>query len=399
MDVVALADVFLDRFMSVFSKPQFENFKAYEMGLFTVEKNRTVNRMANENDYGKDQSSLNRFVTQSPWLPHELRSKIREQVGLQLDPEQVVYEIVDDSVTEKFGKKMEDASWNYSAMEKQVVFGHDFVTLFIRQGDFASPADLRLYVSEENAAKGKKPFKTKIEMAEAMLRASPAKQKRITLFDAWYACEDLFRLCSDTGRTFVARLKENRVFYLNGKRTNVELACKKIFRGNGKPLRVRETDCLVFPAVTVPLEDGRVVRLAFAKRLKDGAALVVASNDLDASAEELVKHYSVRFDTETFYRDAKQNLGLGEYRFRKSHGVLIHGLLVVTAYLILALVRISSRLSAFVRSKIRTFGDVVQAFRTSLEQRLVQAVHDLTLEGLSLKEIYGRIGLTKNAKH
>lgn len=398
MNALALVDTLFERFQDVFSKPQFENFQAYIKGLYVLDKNRTVNRMSKENDFQKNQSTLNRFVTVSPWLANDLRKSIRKEMRLKLDSKQVAYEIIDDTVTEKTGKKMEDTSLFFSTQDKGLVLGHDLVTLFVKQGEFYSPSDLRLYVSKENALRDKKPFKTKLRLAQELLHSSPANCKRITLFDSWYSNEDLFKFCDESKRVFVGRLKSNRLLYVNEKQFSVEKLCKVVFRGKGVVRTLRKTECLVFPYADVVLEGGRKVRLGFAKRISDGAVLVVVSNDFHATSFELLVHYSVRFDTEVFYRDAKQNLGLGEYRYRKSHGVLIHGLLVVTAYLILTLVRTSSRLSAFLKSKVRTLGDMVLAIRTNVEQRLVQSVHDLTLQGIGLKEIYSRIGL-KNAKH
>jgi len=52
--------------------------------------------------------------------------------------------------------------------------------------------------------------------------------------------------------------------------------------------------------------------------------------------------YFKRVLTETFYRDSKQHIGLGQYQMRKFDGIIRHWHLVFTAYILLILVNLQS---------------------------------------------------------
>jgi hypothetical protein len=44
------------------------------------------------------------------------------------------------------------------------------------------------------------------------------------------------------------------------------------------------------------------------------------SNKLDMKADKMLNVYAKRWKIDSFYRDAKQNLGMEEYEMRKLHG-------------------------------------------------------------------------------
>lgn len=95
-------------FKSMFSKPQFENFKRYLSGLI-ISDNKTLTAISSKFLEGVDQSNLNRFLTQSDWSPqelNELRLKLLEK-NTRLGSKKKGIIIIDDSLIDKTGKKIE----------------------------------------------------------------------------------------------------------------------------------------------------------------------------------------------------------------------------------------------------------------------------------------------------
>lgn len=79
------------------------------------------------------------------------------------------------------------------------------------------------------------------------------------------------------------------------------------------------------------------VRLVITKEKLDSKKFnFFFTNLLNASSEEILIHYSVRWEIETFYKEAKQNLGLGKSYLRRQQGALIHWRLVFAAYVLAA---------------------------------------------------------------
>jgi len=80
-----------------------------------------------------------------------------------------------------------------------------------------------------------------------------------------------------------------------------------------------------------------VVRLAVSREA-DGFHFYV-SNRVDWTGRRVVEAYRRRQSMEVYYRDVKQNLGLGGYQLRSGRGAIIHCHLVYAAYTLLALLR------------------------------------------------------------
>ncbi len=64
----------LNSFSSCFSKPQFNNFSLFATAL-AVSQHSTVSRLAAFAP-DKDQSSLNRFLTESPWQEAAVKDRL-----------------------------------------------------------------------------------------------------------------------------------------------------------------------------------------------------------------------------------------------------------------------------------------------------------------------------------
>ncbi len=95
----------LDPFRGCFSKPQWFHFRTYLGGLIYGEKGeKNISDIADNMIYGRDQSSLNRFITQSRWDARRIdNTRQSEFIGNKKGGTL----ILDDTIIEKWGKSME----------------------------------------------------------------------------------------------------------------------------------------------------------------------------------------------------------------------------------------------------------------------------------------------------
>jgi hypothetical protein len=87
------------------------------------------------------------------------------------------------------------------------------------------------------------------------------------------------------------------------------------------------------------LKDAQRVRVVVSYDNPDleGEPNFYCSNKLDMKADKLLNVYAKRWKIDSFYRDAKQNLGMEDYEMRKIEGVRRHLAMVLIAHTLLVL--------------------------------------------------------------
>jgi hypothetical protein len=162
MDVV---EELLEQYRPCFSKPQYENFSTYTVDLITCEGKKNIQAINRTFMDPKDQSSLNRFLTQSHWSLQSVQNQRLSQAQEKIkDPKQQVgYVLLDNTINQKTGKHIEDAGYHFDSKIDKAVWGHDVVTAHYVNGDVDYQLNLSLYVKKETCQQKKMEFKTKIQ--------------------------------------------------------------------------------------------------------------------------------------------------------------------------------------------------------------------------------------------
>lgn len=82
--------------------------------------------------------------------------------------------------------------------------------------------------------------------------------------------------------------------------------------------------------------------------------------------------FSERNWVEVFYREAKNWLGLSEYQVRDAKSMKRHWILVFTAYTFILWHQLTGGIRRYWATQpLKTFGQVMEAFRTAVEFRFV----------------------------
>jgi len=384
----------LQQFRPCFSKPQFRNFSPYILGLVTCEDKRknveAINRCFVE---ARDQSTLNRFLTASPWSLQRLEDQrlALARENLPVPEGSTGYLIIDDTLNKKTGLHMEEAGYHYDSSEGRPVWGHSLVTTHYINWGVEHPVRLDLYVKRKACLKEGRAFKTKIQLACQQIEAftPPAGTSTVVAFDSWYFCLQIVEAARARGWDWVTQAESNRIVHIEGERVNVTRLAERLPARRFRKVKVRG-EAFALYGLEVWMPKAGKVRMVVSREL-DGFHFYV-TNRLDWTDRQVLEAYKVRQTIDVFYRDVKQNLGLEEYQMRKGRGAITHWHLVFTAYTLLTLLRQSLRQGSNRLGKcLATLGDVCRWVKRQCFRRLVDWLYQKFKQQTKPETIYRRL--------
>ena len=367
----------LEEFKPCFSKPQFRNFTTYTLGLIACEGEKNIDSINRNFMNAKDQRSLNRFLTHSPWNLQRFEEKRLSlaQTRLPVEKGSTGYLIIDDTINRKTGKRMEEAGYHFDSAEGKAVWGHDIVTTHYVNGETEYPVRFSLYVKKETCREEQRIFKTRIQLAIEQINAfkPPTDTKVVVPFDSWFFCSQIVEAITDRGWDWVSQAESNRIIHWKGEELNVTELALQLPEKQFKTVKVKG-EAYTLCGLGAWMQKVGDVKLVVAKQA-DGFHFYV-SNRLDWSERQVLEAYKVRQSIDVFYRDVKQNLGLEEYQMRRGRGAIIHWHLTFNAYTLLALLRRSVfSVSKLLGRCLSTLGDVCRWVKDQCFRRLVDWIY------------------------
>ena len=184
-----LVEHYAPYFVDVFSAEAFIQFKRYLSGLI-VSENKTVdgiNRLVVHES--RNQSSLNRLLTESPFCLTELnqgRLKLLDNVpGTRVKPKGVVS--VDDTLLTHYGRHFEQIAKLYDHVQGCYVWAHNLVTLHYSDDRTDYPLLFELWrpADLEAIEQGLLVAGLKLKASKSALKASDPKKWRQYLVGVW----------------------------------------------------------------------------------------------------------------------------------------------------------------------------------------------------------------------
>jgi len=362
-----LLDAFFGKFDSVWSRPnQAKGFRAYALGLLSEAHRKNIEALSAkiiEEPY----QSLHHFLTDAPWDAEEVNRRRIE--ALQADPRTAARPegvlILDDTGVPKKGDSTEGVKRQYIGQLGKTANGQVFVTSHYADARCHWPVDLVPYVPDTWLPQGKEDpdFQTKIEQALDLVERAVARgiPFRAVVADSWYGSNVGFiKALEERGRPYVVELKPaQRVFVrLAGEIASNEHRLKEALSLLGRD---------AFRPVRLPSADGTtrevfVARLELKiKKLSGKRRVIVVTTRPDDPAgdddlrflltsvvqlrdPQVAQTYALRNWIEVFYREAKDDLGAGQYQVRDLASIQRHWQMVFVAYSLLVLLRRQGRL-------------------------------------------------------
>lgn len=273
--------------------------------------------------------------------------------------------IADDTTVNKRGKGIEGIGKVFDHKDHSYKVGFKALVLSLWQGKSFLPLDFSLHSEKGN--KADKPFgltkeelsrqtyktriagtpganrKTELTVAKTIILMEMIKRawkKGIhadyLLVDSWFVNEALISFILKSSMYLLGMCKmDKRLYDFNGKKYNARQLLNRFKRTKAK--RARKINARYYEAVVV--YKGIRIKLFFSRfnNQKDWSLLLTDNYDL--TFEKAVEIYQIRWSTEVFFKEAKQNLHLGKCQSGNFDAQIADISIVFSAYLMLSLRR------------------------------------------------------------
>jgi len=289
-------------------------------------------------------TTLTRFLNHHDTFWREMEKRFQAVIQC---PGSTNVVIADDSLLGKRGKQIPSVSKAYDHCTHHfknaqtiLTIGENINGLFYPLKILFSQNKEKPSSKQKTTCKGKKKLQarrkkeqqqTKNDMLVNWLKAHP-ESTDVIVADSWYTNAYLIEACHDwIHSTFIGQLKGNLILRVDHKRMNVNelVSTSKMNRCvhlNGKTIQYR--------SYNVQIQSIRIPVKIVVTQLENGARAALVSSDSQLSGEDIIRYYAQRWSIESFFKMAKQNLGLGDCHLRSQKAHRHYMILVSIAYLI-----------------------------------------------------------------
>ncbi len=303
----------------------------YVTGLILLDQRQTQTRVAAFLP-GRCHDALNRLLRCMPLSTRALMALLVRWVRQQETPG---YLCLDDVVVEKaWAKQLPWAGWTYSFAQKRQVYGLHLVVWLWRSEDgrWRIPVAFRLWRPARACGKGA--YRTKLELAEGMLKEVTAAGLPVAylVFDTHYTAGWFTKMAGRLGYVWVGTLDPKTVVVYRGKRQQVRCLAGQLRLKWRAHLEVRAVAIRVYAP---KYGDLRLV----VTRNRHGNDEYLVSNDLQADLTQVVRRKRSRWSIETLFRDTKQFAGLEACQAWTDPAWVRHVALVLLTFVVLQQLR------------------------------------------------------------
>jgi DDE superfamily endonuclease len=394
--IVAIPQVveeLLVQFADLFpNEPSRRHFAEYLTGLLVAE-HKTVSGIVREFAAPPDQSTLNRWLTEAPWEIERINAHRLE--WLQHDPttryRQDGVIAIDNTLIDHDGKLIEDVGYFWDHADKRHLIAHDYLFAnYINPSGKHYPLDFRRFRKREQCD-DEHPFKNHTDLAKELIDWVVAENiPGDFTFDSYFTNAPIMNTIHAKGRSYTGDLKANRAIVVSGKQTSVSEWVKTLTPLLRTKFTVGgHTQWYFTKSVRIPTVN-HPVRILVLWSEADAAMprKILISNRTHWEAHRILKVYKRRWTgTETFHRDGKQHLGMGECQLRDGLGQTRHMHLVVLAYTALMRQLKHDRALDWAHTRLMTIGESCRTIaRETLGKTLAWAI-ERAQEGMSLSDI------------
>lgn len=431
---------------------QFQHFENYLTGLIVLD-NKTMANMTRCILDSADKTNLSRFFSEADWDVAEVnQERIAYLLGKtkkQRLPLRKSVLPIDDTLFEHVGSLFEYIDKHYNHGNHTFPYAHNLVTSHYVSGAVRFPLSWRMYrryeectqwetfvkkhFPEATIPKQKKErnkfkkqvepvlladpeflalheaFLTKISLAVELVKEAIEQEVpfETVLFDSWYLAPEFLEILAEQGKKWISILKINRNISTNNLRILDEAGERIQFE---KPkIKLEDLIPLIPPSAFKPVEVGDKTYYCFSKNVwipslgkvrliisfdnpdLEGTCAVLVTNHLSWNAKKILETYLLRWPIETFYQDAKQQLGLNQYRMRKAKAIQKHWCLVFVAYSFLHLACLPASRRHKAHKPTKTIGQIVRQQTRQLIENLLLHTHELLEQGIDVSSVFAQL--------
>ena len=389
------------------NEPQRRHFAEYLTGLFVAAR-KTVTGINAEFARTTDPSCLNRFVHHEAWDVQALNQRRLDRLQQEPDTRYSDHGTIalDNTLIDHTGQLIEDVGWFWDHAEERYKIAHDYlIANYVCPSGKHYPLDFRCFQKREQCQARNAPFKDHTALFQDLVDWVESRHIPGTFaMDSYFTNAPILnyihskRLGDGRPRGYVGSLKFNR---------------KLVYRG--RTLKASELAALIGPELRKPLREGdkqqwyftctlripdvqhqvRVVVL-WPRREAAKARIILVSNRVQWEVTRVVRVYRYRWTgTETFHRDGKQQLGMGDCQLRTREGQTRHMYLVMLAYSLLMRQLRQGHAYEWAYQKLTTIGEACRAIlRGTLRTTLRWAIERVEVYAWDKDQVVAHLGLT-----
>ncbi len=388
------------------NEPQRRHFAEYLTGLFVADR-KNVSGIHREFAHTTDQSCLNRFLTEADWDVHQLNQ--RRLDWLQRDPttrysDQGVIPL-DNTLIDHYGELIADVGWFWDHSEERYKIAHDYLIVnYVCTSGKHYPLEFRRFQKEDLCDACKIPFRNHTTLCQELIDWVCARAIPGTFtIDSYFTNAPILnhihgkQLPSGLPRGYVGSLKFNRKLQYRGRLVKAAALAATIDPEVRKPLREGDKQQWYFTC-TLRLPDVkhkvRIVML-WHQREDPSPRIILVTNRVWWEVSRIVRVYRHRWTgTETFHRDGKQQLGMGDCQLRDGEGQTRHMYLVMLAYSLLMKQLRQVHAYEWAFQKLTTIGEACRAIlRETLRKTLTWAMERIGDPYWSQERVIAYLGL------
>jgi hypothetical protein len=379
----------MNEFGDLFScEPQRRHLAEYLTGLMIAE-NKTVSGMNGEFIDTTDQSCLNRFLTESPWDAQALNERRLEM--LQEDPSTRYSDRgvipLDDTLIDHDGKLIQDVGWFWDHAEQRHKIAHDYLFVnYVCESGKHYPLEFRRFKKREQCEATGEKFLDHTQLFCQLIDWTCERQiPGVFTFDSYFSnAENLNHIhskrdCHDRPRGYVGDMKSNRKVHWKGRQWSLKELANSIPPEDRKELRRGDVRQWYFTCtMDIPKVDHRVrVVIIWKQRRDDEPCKILVTNRTTWEVNRILGAYRYRWTgTETYHRDGKQQLGMGDCQLRDGQGQTRHMYLVMLAYSLLVRQLRADRSHEWALCRLKTIGEACRAMLTESLRATISWVID-----------------------
>src|SRR5712692_7983309 len=386
--------------------PQRRHFAEYLTGLFVADR-KNVSGINREFAQTTDQSCLNRFATAAEWDVQQVNQRrldlLQRDPTLRYSAQGVIP--IDNTLIDHYGEFIPDVGWFWDHAEERYKIAHDYLFVnYVCTSGKHYPLEFRRFRKRELCEAANLKFENHTVLFCQLIdwvceRSIPGD----FAFDSYFTnAENLNHIHSkkdrfNRPRGYVGDLKSNRKVEWKGKIARVDEVAKSIPVADRKELRRGDKRQWYFPCtLTIPDVKHRVrIVSIWDKRNDVEPRKILVTNRVQWEVSRILQVYRHRWTgTETFHRDGKQQLGMGDCQLRDGQGQTRHMYLVMLAYSLLMRQLRQNRAQEWALQRLTTIGEACRAMlRETLRTTLGWAIRQVTEFSQSPDHVVAQLGL------
>jgi len=402
--VAAAVEEFGDLFVC---EPERRHLAEYLTGLMVAAR-KTVRGINSEFAMTSDQSCLNRFLTQVVWDEGELNDRrlrsLQKDSSTRYSDRGVI--AIDNVLIDHTGKLIQDVGWFWDHAEQRSKLAHDYlIANYVCPGGKHYPMEFRRFRKRTQCEETGEEFFDHTKLFCQLVDWTCEREIRGDFtFDSFFtnatslnhihAKKDRF----NRPRGYVGDLKFNRKIWWKGYELKAEDMATEIAPESRKSFkRGRKQQWYFSTTIRIPKVDHKIRIVIIWNRKRDREPCkILVTNRTGWEVTRILLVYRCRWTgTETFHRDGKQELGMGDCQLRDGQGQTRHMYLVMLAYTLLMSQLKQNRAKEWASVKLTTIGEACQAIRReTLRSTLEWAIEQIAEFKRSSDHVITRLRLT-----